>query len=146
VTKAIEDFHFNRAVALMYEFVNTLAAVKPSPDMGAVMREAMDALVVMLSPMMPHLAEELWQALGRDGLVAHAAWPQADPALLVEDTVTIAVQVQGKLRDTLTVPKDMAKEALEREALASDKIQRILEGQTVKKVIVVPNRIVNIVV
>ena len=95
--------------------------------------------------MMPHLAEESWALMAGDGLVAKAAWPEVDPALLVEDEVTIAVQVKGKLRDTLTVPKGTSKEALEEMALASEKVQRALEGATIKKVIVVPDRLVNLV-
>jgi leucyl-tRNA synthetase len=95
--------------------------------------------------MMPHLAEEAWAALDGEGLVADAPWPIADPALLVEDEVTIAVQHKGKLRDTLTAPKGASKEALEALALASEKVQRSLDGAEVRKVIVVPDRLVNIV-
>ena len=95
--------------------------------------------------MVPHLAEEAWAALGREGLIADAEWPEADPALLVEEEVTIAVQVNGKLRDTLTAPKGAAREALEEMALASEKVVRILEGKPPRKVIVVPDRLVNLV-
>jgi leucyl-tRNA synthetase len=95
--------------------------------------------------MMPHLAEEAWAALGETGLVADAPWPEADPALLVEDEVTIAVQHKGKLRDTLTAPKGAPREQLEALALASEKVQRSLDGAEVRKVIVVPDRLVNIV-
>jgi len=95
--------------------------------------------------MMPHLAEEAWASLGADGLVADAAWPAVDPALLVEDEVTIAVQHKGKLRDTLTAPKGASKEDLEAMALASEKVQRSLDGAEIRKVIVVPDRLVNIV-
>ena len=94
--------------------------------------------------MMPHLAEEAWEQFG-DGLIADASWPPVDPALLVEDEVTVAVQVKGKLRDTLTVAKGTAKEELERLALASEKVQRALDGAEVRKVIVVPDRLVNLV-
>ncbi len=103
------------------------------------------ALLLLVSPMMPHLAEEAWAADGRDGLIADAAWPAVDPALLVEDEVTIAVQVMGKLRDTLTVAKGLPKEELEALALASEKVQRALDGAEVRKVIVVPDRLVNLV-
>ena len=95
--------------------------------------------------MVPHLAEEAWAALGREDMVADAAWPVADPALLVEDEVTIAVQVNGKLRDTLTAPKGAPREALQEMALASEKVVRILEGRPPRKVIVVPDRLVNLV-
>jgi leucyl-tRNA synthetase len=95
--------------------------------------------------MVPHLAEEAWAAAGKPGLVADAEWPQADPALLVVDEVTIAVQVNGKLRDTLTAPKGAPREALQEMALASEKVVRILEGKAPRKVIVVPDRLVNLV-
>ena len=94
--------------------------------------------------MMPHLAEEAYARIGT-GLAANALWPEIDPALLVDDEVTVAVQVKGKLRDTLTVTKGTPKEELERLALASEKVQRALEGAEVKKVIVVPDRLVNLV-
>jgi leucyl-tRNA synthetase len=95
--------------------------------------------------MMPHLAEEGWAALGGRGLVADAPWPEVDSTMLVEDEVTIAVQHKGKLRDTLTAPKGASKEALEALALASETVQRSLDGAQVRKVIVVPDRLVNIV-
>ena len=98
----------------------------------------------LVAPMMPHLAEETWQAIGT-GLIADAAWPPVDPALLIDDEVTIAVQVKGKLRDTLVVAKGTAREELERLALASDKVLRALEGAEIKKLIVVPDRLVNVV-
>ncbi|MFM5949909.1 MAG: class I tRNA ligase family protein, partial [Novosphingobium sp.] len=101
--------------------------------------------VQLVAPMMPHLAEEAWALLGQSGLVAQSDWPQVDPALLVEDEVTIAIQVLGKLRDTITVPKGLPKEEVEALALASDKVQRALDGKAVKKVIVVPDRLVNLV-
>ena len=95
--------------------------------------------------MAPHLAEECWDALGCDGLVANAQWPVFDPALLVEDQVTLAVQVNGKLRDTLTAPRGLARADAEQLALASEKVQRQLAGSQPRKVIVVPDRLVNIV-
>ena len=101
--------------------------------------------MLLVAPMVPHLAEEAWAAAGGVGLIADAAWPAVDPALLVEDEVTIAIQVNGKLRDTLTLPKGQPKEAIEAAALASDKVIRILEGKAPKKVIVVPDRLVNLV-
>jgi leucyl-tRNA synthetase len=95
--------------------------------------------------MAPHVAEEAWAAIGGEGLIADAAWPVADPALLVEDEVTIAVQVNGKLRDTLTAAKGLPRETVEEMALASEKIVRALDGKPPRKVIVVPDRLVNIV-
>jgi leucyl-tRNA synthetase len=95
--------------------------------------------------MVPHIAEEAWAAMGNAGLIADAPWPDVDPALLVDDEVTIAVQVNGKLRDTLVMPKGAPKDAVEAAALAADKIIRSLEGKAPRKVIVVPDRLVNIV-
>jgi leucyl-tRNA synthetase len=99
----------------------------------------------LVAPMAPHLAEEAWAVAGGEGLIADAAWPEVDPALLVEDEVTIAVQVNGKLRDTLTAPRGLDRAAAEALALASDKVQRQLDGAAPRKVIVVPDRLVNIV-
>jgi leucyl-tRNA synthetase len=102
-------------------------------------------MVRLSAPMVPHLAEEAWAASGQDGLIADAAWPVVDPAMLVDDEVTIAVQVNGKLRDTLVFAKGADRADVEAAALASDKIVRILEGKAPRKVIVVPDRLVNIV-
>jgi leucyl-tRNA synthetase len=103
------------------------------------------ALVRLIAPMAPHLAEEAWETLGQPGLVANADWPNYDPTLLVEDRVTLAVQVNGKLRDTITAPRGMDHAAAEALALSSDKVQRQLGGAAPRKVIVVPDRLVNIV-
>jgi leucyl-tRNA synthetase len=102
-------------------------------------------MVRLAAPMVPHVAEEAWAAADNPGLVADALWPEADPALLVEDQVTIAIQVNGKLRDTLTAPKGAPREAIEEMALASEKVVRILDGKAPRKVIVVPDRLVNLV-
>jgi leucyl-tRNA synthetase len=136
----IEALSFNKAVARIYELTSAIEKAAPSASRS----QAIRTLLLLVAPMMPHLAEEAWANVG-DGLIADAAWPAFDPALLVEDEVTVAVQVKGKLRDTLTVAKGTAKEELEALALASDKVQRALEGAPVKKVIVVPDRLVNLV-
>ena len=141
VSEDIEALGFNKAVARLYELTSAIEKAKPSASRSGAIR----ALVQMVSPMMPHLAEEGWAAIGSEGLVAMAAWPDVDPALLVEDEVTIAVQVKGKLRDTLTVAKGLPKEELEALALASEKVQRSIDGAPIRKVIVVPDRLVNIV-
>ncbi|HEV2866833.1 MAG TPA: class I tRNA ligase family protein, partial [Allosphingosinicella sp.] len=107
--------------------------------------EAAETMLRLVAPMVPHVAEEAWAAAGNSGLIADAPWPEADPALLVEDEVTIAVQVNGKLRDTLTAAKGAARETLEEMALASEKVARSLEGRPPRKVIVVPDRLVNVV-
>jgi leucyl-tRNA synthetase len=137
----IESLAFNKAVANLYELTNALEKAPASPSRS----EAVETLIRLAAPMVPHLAEEAWAAMGREGLIAQAEWPVPDPALLVEEEVTIAVQVNGKLRDTLTAPKGTARERLEEMALASEKVVRILEGKAPRKVIVVPDRLVNLV-
>ncbi len=141
VAADIEALSFNKAVAKIYELANAIEKARPSASRDAAVR----TLMLLVAPMVPHLAEEAWAAAGGVGLIADAAWPAVDPALLVEDEVTIAIQVNGKLRDTLTLPKGQPKEAIEAAALASDKVIRILEGKAPKKVIVVPDRLVNLV-
>jgi leucyl-tRNA synthetase len=146
VTKDIEAFHFNKAVARLRELTNTLYSLPmEAPGAASVMREGIRTLVVLVSPFMPHLAEEMWAALGEEGMVCDAAWPAADPALLVDETVTVAVQVNGKLRATIALVKDAPRETAEAEALAQPGVQNAIEGKQVKKVIVVPNKIVNVV-
>jgi leucyl-tRNA synthetase len=137
----IEALNFNKAVANVYELANAIEKAPASATRG----EAIEAMIRLVAPMVPHVAEEAWAAAGRVGLIADAPWPEADPALLVEDEVTIAVQINGKLRDTLTAPKGSARETLEEMALASEKVVRILEGKPPRKVIVVPDRLVNLV-
>ncbi len=141
VGEAIEGLQFNKAVAQLYELVNAIEKAKPSASRSAAVR----TLVQLVAPMAPHLAEEAWEQLGGDGLVAQSDWPKFDPGLLVDDQVTIAVQINGKLRDTLTAPRGLPKDEAEGLALASDKVQRQLDGATPRKVIVVPDRLVNIV-
>ncbi len=140
VAEDIEALSFNKAVARIYELASAIDKAAPSASRSAAIR----ALLLLAAPMMPHLAEEAWASIG-DGLIAEAAWPPVDPALLVEDEVTIAIQVMGKLRDTLTVAKGTPRAELEALALASDKVQRALNGAAVRKVIVVPDRLVNLV-
>jgi leucyl-tRNA synthetase len=141
VAEDIEALSFNKAVARIYELTSAVEKVSPSASRSAAIR----TLLLLISPMMPHLAEEAWSTMGGDDLASLAGWPPVDPALLIEDEVTIAVQVKGKLRDTLTVAKGTSKEELEALALASDKVQRALDGAAIRKVIVVPDRLVNLV-
>ena len=142
VARDIEALGFNKAVAKIYELVNAIEKAKPSASRTAAIR----ALALLVAPMTPHLAEEGWADMAGDGLIADAAWPTVDPALLVDDEVTVACQVMGKLRDTITVAKGTSKEELERLALAAPNVVRILDGATPKKVIVVPDRLVNLVI
>ncbi|API60094.1 leucine--tRNA ligase [Tardibacter chloracetimidivorans] len=141
VGEDVDALQFNKAVAKLYELVNAVEKAKPS----ASRHTAVDTIVRLVAPMMPHLAEEAWARLGREGLVADAPWPEADPALLVDDSVTIAIQVNGKLRDTLIAPKGAPKADIEALALSSEKIQGVLAGASPKKIIVVPDRLVNLV-
>ncbi len=141
VAEDIAALGFNKAVARIYELTNATEKAAPSASRSAAIR----TILLLVAPMMPHLAEEAWAQIGEAGLIADAAWPEVDPALLVDDEVTIAVQVLGKLRDTLTVAKGLPREELEALALASEKVQRALDGKAVKKVIVVPDRLVNLV-
>ncbi|MEL7198008.1 MAG: leucine--tRNA ligase [Pseudomonadota bacterium] len=141
VAEDIEALSFNKAVARLYELTGASEKAAPSEARSFAIR----AILHMVSPMMPHLAEEAHAKMGASGLIAEAAWPKHDPALLVEDEVTIAIQHKGKLRDTITAPKGAPKEDLEALALASEKVQRSLDGAEVRKVIVVPDRLVNIV-
>jgi leucyl-tRNA synthetase len=141
VTQDIAALGFNKAVARIYELTGATEKAAPSASRSAAIR----TVLLLVAPMMPHLAEEAWARIGGAGLIADAAWPPVDPALLVEDEVTIAIQVLGKLRDTVTVAKGLPREELEALALASDKVQRALDGKPVKKVIVVPDRLVNLV-
>jgi leucyl-tRNA synthetase len=147
VTDEIEKFHFNKAVALIREFSNRLEAFdRDDPAAPAVMREALHALVKLMAPMVPHLAEELWQQLGQDTLLAKTAWPDADPAWLREDEVTIAIQVMGKLRATLSLPKGVEKATAEAAALDDENVRRAIGGKPLRRVIFVPDKILNLVV
>ena len=141
VADAIEGLQFNKAVALIYTLANAIEKAAPSQDRS----DALATLLRIVAPMVPHLAEEAWAAQGGKGLIADVAWPTVDPALLVDDEVTVAVQVNGKLRDTILLPKGTPRETAEAQALASEKVARLLEGKPPRKVIVVPDRLVNIV-
>jgi leucyl-tRNA synthetase len=150
VLKGIERLAFNVSLAHIREFSNTLAEVlarpgTPAPDSAWAIQEAAVILVQLFHPMMPHLAEQCWQALGRDGLVSEASWPQIEPELLVEDTITLPVQVNGKKRGEVTVARDAQNPEIEAAVLALDTVKQALDGKPVRKIIVVPQRIVNVV-
>lgn len=152
VGEDIEAFAMNKAVAKIRELSNAIA----SPQQGLAyakmdggdwtIREVIEILIKLMNPMMPHLAEELWAQLGNNSLLVSEPWPKFDPALLVSDTVKIAVQVNGKLRATITLASDADTKTAETTALAEENVQRAIDGKTVRKVIVVPGKIVNIVV
>ncbi len=143
VTMGIDSFGFNTSVAKLYAFTNTLQKSKAGADAK---KAAMKVMAQLMAPMTPHLAEEIWATLGGQGLVAKAPWPKADPAMLVEDTVTMPIQINGKRRSEIAVPKDMVKEEIEKLALADDAVVRALQGGAPKKLIVVPGRIINVVI
>jgi leucyl-tRNA synthetase len=147
VTSDIDAFHFNRAVARIYEFVNALQTGLAGGDVSpGIAREALEALVCLIAPMMPHLAEECWLTLGHDTLVAEASWPGFDPALTREDHVTVGIQINGKRRAEIDLPIDAPEELVRELVMAQDRMITLLEGKPVRKFIVVPNRIVNVVV
>ncbi|OYU16380.1 MAG: leucine--tRNA ligase [Alphaproteobacteria bacterium PA4] len=141
ITADIDKLQFNKAVARLYELVSALERAPSS----ATRRDAIPVLLRLIAPMVPHLAEEAWAQLGQPGLIADAPWPVADPALLVDDVVTIAIQINGKLKDSFEVAKGADRAAIEAEVLARDKVVRALEGRTPRKIIVVPDRLVNLV-
>jgi leucyl-tRNA synthetase len=151
VTASIERLRFNLAVAQIYELANALSASlqgagpKLVENHDFAIREAAEMLVRIAAPMIPHLAEECWEILSHKTLLAEQPWPKADEALAVEDTVTIAVQVNGKRRDELTIARDAAKEDIEAAALKLDNVVRAIGGREIKKIVVVPRRIVNVV-
>ncbi|PZQ49071.1 MAG: leucine--tRNA ligase, partial [Micavibrio aeruginosavorus] len=146
VGRGIEAFHMNKAVALLRELSNTISSFKPLDEADKwALREAVENFVMMINPMMPHLAEQLWEDLGNKVGLTQISWPKADPALLESDTVTLAVQVNGKMRATIILPATADQKTAEEQALAQDTVKAALEGKSVKKIIVVPGRIVNVV-
>ncbi len=143
VTKSIEGFAFNKAVAKIYELANAIGKSRAGGDSR---RAALRILAQLMAPMVPHLAEEVWSKAGGQGMVVDAAWPKADPAMLVSDSVVLPIQINGKRRAEIEVPKDMSKEEIEAIVLADETVQRFIGGAALKKLIVVPGRIVNVVV
>ncbi len=141
ISADIDALAFNKAIAKIYDLTNAIEKASPSASRAAAIR----TIILLSAPMVPHLAEEAWARLGGEGLIANAAWPEVDPALLVESEVTIAVQVRGKLRDTLTVAKGLTQDELQALALTSQKVQHAIDGAEIRKIIVVPDRLVNIV-
>ncbi|SFJ80049.1 leucine--tRNA ligase [Jannaschia pohangensis] len=143
VTQGIEGFAFNKSVAKLYEFTNTL---HKSDASAAARRDAMKVLAQLMSPMTPHLAEEIWSMMGGEGFVLTAPWPVADPALLVDDSVTLPIQINGKRKSEITVPKDLPRDQVEALVIQDSAVLKALDGGQPRKLIVVPGRIVNVVV
>ncbi|RYG15426.1 MAG: leucine--tRNA ligase, partial [Caulobacteraceae bacterium] len=152
VGEDIEGLRFNRAVAQIYELANALTKFQQGLEAGAsvaqlsALRDGVTRLVQLVAPMMPHLAETCWTELGMPGMVTDAPWPVVDAAYLVDSAVVVAVQVNGKRRGEISVRVDADRQLVEREALSLDAVARMLDGNAPKKVIIVPNRIVNVVI
>ena len=146
-TGDLDRFHFNRAVARVRELTNDLTSLdRDGSGQAWVLREGLEALVRLIGPMTPHIAEELWQLLGHETLLVESPWPEADPAWLGDDTVTFALQVNGKLRGTVELAKDSDEKTAESATLADPAMIRAIDGKTIRRIIVVPNRIVNVVI
>ncbi|MBL4647272.1 MAG: leucine--tRNA ligase [Rhizobiales bacterium] len=148
IEQDIEGLRFNRAIAAIYELTNDISALitkSDAADLGAI-RGAFEMMLHAFAPMMPHLAEECWSHLGHTDLLASRPWPEIDEALLVEDSVTLPVQINGKRRDEIVLPADATREAIEAAVLAMPVVQKALDGGMPRKLIIVPGRIVNVVV
>lgn len=149
VTEDIERFHFNTAISAVMELVNEIYAseIKDRDDelSHRLMREAVETTVILLSPFVPHFAEELWEALGNKKSVIHRAWPEYDPEAVLEDEILIVVQVNGKVRDRIIVPASCGEEEIKAQVLKSERVQKLTEGKEIKKTILVPRKLVNIV-
>ncbi len=146
VAKDIEAFHMNKAVARLRELSNAISEIKADGEgENWALREALEILVRCFNPMIPHITEELWSVLGHKTILAHSLWPVADPSLLKVTSITMAVQINGKTRAQITLPFDADAKIAEQTALNDDCVKRALEGKQIRKIIVVPNRIVNVV-
>lgn len=145
VAKDIEAFHMNKAVARLRELANMIEVFKPEAGDSGIFREAIEFMLQGLNPMIPHVTEELWAELGHQEMLVRSAWPKVNADFLKEDSVTIAVQINGKLKATITLPINADQKQAEQIALSEGSVVRALEGKTVRKVIVVPNKIVNVV-
>ena len=149
VTDDVADrFNFNTAISSIMELVNAMHAYRDAAEtvQPALLRETVEALLRLLAPFAPHIAEEIWQQLERSGSIHQQAWPKWDAEAIKTDSVEIVVQINGKVRDKLTVPSELSSAELEKVALQQEKVQQLVEGKTVVKVIAVPNKLVNIVV
>ena len=143
MTKAIEGFAFNKAVAKLYELANAIGKSKAG---GEPRKAVLRIMAQLIGPMVPHLAEDLWSMAGGQGLLVDAPWPKADPAMLQDDTVILPIQINGKKRGELTIARDADQDAVRAAVLEVDAVKAVLAGAEPKKIIVVPQRIVNIVV
>ncbi len=149
VGEDIERFHFNTAISAIMELVNTLYPSKPKenvdPTERSVFREAIETVILLLSPFVPHIAEELWEALGKGESIIKTPWPDYDREAIVEEEVLVVIQVNGKVRDRVTVPSSMGEEEIKGVALEREKIRRLIHDKAVQRVILVPKKLINIV-
>ena len=149
ITDNLNSLHFNVAISNLYKLANALsqglAIEKKSESLNAALREAAEFLTLLMAPMMPHLAEEAWAALGHTTPVVDTSWPKSVAELTAVDEVTIAIQVNGKRRDEITVAKGLDQKVLEGQVLILENVKRAMEGKPARKIIIVPDRIVNIV-
>lgn len=145
MTQDLDRFHFNKSVARLRELSNAIEDFSNAGGDADIRREGIETLIKIMAPLMPHLAEELWAHMGHSTLVVEEPWPKADASLLANETVTIAIQVNGKMRATVQLPRDIAQQDAEKAALDDPAVQKALEGKAPKKIIVVPNRIINVV-
>ncbi len=147
VSKELESFHFNKAVALIRELTNELESIDPSkPDASFVYRKGIETATLLIAPMLPHLAEEMWDQLGDGRLVADTPWPNYEPALLEDHTCTIVVQINGKIRGSLELPVDLPEAEVQTMAMKIENVRKLLDDKNVQKMVFVPNKIVNFVV
>jgi leucyl-tRNA synthetase len=147
VSKDLDKFHFNKAIARIRELTNALDSLDGNKAGGDwVLRKGFETITCLIGPMMPHIAEELWQQLGHDVMLTDTPWPVADKSLLIEDRSTIAVQVNGKLRGTIELPKGSKGKEAEDAAMALPRVVEAVSGKDIRKIIVVPDRIINVVI
>jgi leucyl-tRNA synthetase len=149
VVEDIERFHFNTAISAIMELVNEIyiSEVKDHKDEipRRVIREAIETIVILLSPFVPHFSEELWEALGNRESILKTRWPDYDPEAVLEDEILIVIQINGRLRDRMTIPASFGEEEVKAWALKSERIRKLIEGKEIKRVVLVPQKLVNIV-
>ena len=147
IDEMIPGLRYNSAVAQIYTLVNDIEQVQKSAKIGTdTLNDAMAMTIQMIAPMMPHLAEECWSVLGREGMVSSTDWPELDESMLVEDSITLPVQINGKKRGEITVPVGMENQGVEEVVLLEHFVQNALSGKEPRKIVVVPGRIVNVVI
>ncbi len=146
VTEDIDRFHFNTAISAIMELVNSIYQFESNTQTAPrLLREAIEMVVLTLSPFVPHIAEELWRALGYKESIIKTVWPEYDPVAVAEEEMLVVIQVNGKLRDRMRVPVSLGEEDLKQAALGRERVRAFIEGKEIKRVIVVPKKLVNVV-